>query len=1038
MPKNSRIKLYGTILILFLFCNYIFNFNNLKIETNSSNNTYKFQLVSNNINSASWPPPEETIDNYAAALQKSIYFYMQQRSGNLTDNNPVIWKGDSCLNDGIDSGLDLTGGYYDGSGSNKFGLPMASTIATLAWSVYEYYSVFENIDQLDEILDAIKWGTDYFIKANPNPNEFYFQVGDPVSDASWWGPSEVIEEVMSRSSYRVTSSQGGSAVCGATAAALTLASIIFNNSDPTYADICLTHAIQLNNLAWAAQSDSFYNSIAGAYYESENGFWDELSACGVLLYIKTGNTTYLDKSEQAAANWAIEEYETEIKYQTTHCWNDMHYMAQILLSRVSTNQTYIDSIERNLDWWMPGGGIDYTPGGLAWLASLGSLRYAANAAFLAFVWADSPNCTTSKASIYHNFAEEQIKYILGDNPRSSSYLVGFGPNSPQNPRHETAHGSWANLPNLPADNRHILYGALVSGPDMSDSWTDDRLTLERTSIACDYNSGLIGALAKMTDLYGGTPHNDFPGPSWFKPKNMSLIEIYSDARLTIDGTAWTEISVDLANHATWPARVTDQLSYRYYFNISEIYSWGYTSNDITVTSIWTEPGAIINIPEIIHLENDIYYVEVDYKGTILYPAGEVECAKETQIRIGLPDASPDEAWNPTNDWSFQSLNSTRFPNKYIPVYDNGIWIYGLDPQMYTNSPAAPTGLTANTLDSTNIKLSWNDNIEPDFDKYSIYRSNTPSFTPDITNFIANTSLSQYFDTELTPSTTYYYQLIAIDIYGNPSVSSMEESATTTKDTNPPLAPIGLIIEKINPTSIYIDWSDNIEPDIEKYSIYRSITPGFMPDSTNFIINTSISQYFDTGLTPDTTYYYVIIAIDIYNNPSGPSLEVSAKTLNDDTKINDSLFIISLIIILSLIGISVVTLYLTEVKRSKLNKKNTTPNKIKEIQSKKRVKIKNKPLEKRYWKLKTTEVVSVDDIFKDIQLNDLLNENNIIDKVTKLKGMEITLLEEDFFEKIELLEWKDETEKFLFIKEMISLTPEERKRIFNHMLDNLNS
>ncbi|HHW71382.1 MAG TPA: hypothetical protein GX392_08655, partial [Clostridiales bacterium] len=38
--------------------------------------------------------------NYAEALQKSIYFYMQQRSGKLPDDNPVIWRGDSCLKDG--------------------------------------------------------------------------------------------------------------------------------------------------------------------------------------------------------------------------------------------------------------------------------------------------------------------------------------------------------------------------------------------------------------------------------------------------------------------------------------------------------------------------------------------------------------------------------------------------------------------------------------------------------------------------------------------------------------------------------------------------------------------------------------------------------------------------------------------------------------------------------------------------------------------------------------------------------------------------
>jgi endoglucanase len=71
--------------------------------------------------------------NYGEAMQKSIYFYLQQRCGPLPADNPVIWRADSCLNDGADVGQDLTGGYLDAGDNVKFGLPMASTVATLSW-----------------------------------------------------------------------------------------------------------------------------------------------------------------------------------------------------------------------------------------------------------------------------------------------------------------------------------------------------------------------------------------------------------------------------------------------------------------------------------------------------------------------------------------------------------------------------------------------------------------------------------------------------------------------------------------------------------------------------------------------------------------------------------------------------------------------------------------------------------------------------------------------------------------------------------------
>ena len=34
--------------------------------------------------------------NYDEALQKTLFFYAAQRSGDLPDNNPVIWRGQTA------------------------------------------------------------------------------------------------------------------------------------------------------------------------------------------------------------------------------------------------------------------------------------------------------------------------------------------------------------------------------------------------------------------------------------------------------------------------------------------------------------------------------------------------------------------------------------------------------------------------------------------------------------------------------------------------------------------------------------------------------------------------------------------------------------------------------------------------------------------------------------------------------------------------------------------------------------------------------
>ena len=72
--------------------------------------------------------------------------------------------------------MNLVGGYYDAGDNVKFGLPMAFTVTMMAWSVIEYGNQLAANGELGHSIDAIKWGTDYFIKAHPEPNVLYGEV----------------------------------------------------------------------------------------------------------------------------------------------------------------------------------------------------------------------------------------------------------------------------------------------------------------------------------------------------------------------------------------------------------------------------------------------------------------------------------------------------------------------------------------------------------------------------------------------------------------------------------------------------------------------------------------------------------------------------------------------------------------------------------------------------------------------------------------------------------------------------------------------
>jgi hypothetical protein len=73
--------------------------------------------------------------------------------------------------------VDLVGGYYDAGDNVKFGLPMAFTITMLSWSVVEYGHHIRSAGELQHAMEAIRWGTDYLLKAHPQPNVLWGEVG---------------------------------------------------------------------------------------------------------------------------------------------------------------------------------------------------------------------------------------------------------------------------------------------------------------------------------------------------------------------------------------------------------------------------------------------------------------------------------------------------------------------------------------------------------------------------------------------------------------------------------------------------------------------------------------------------------------------------------------------------------------------------------------------------------------------------------------------------------------------------------------------
>ncbi|KAI3866199.1 hypothetical protein MKX03_014925 [Papaver bracteatum] len=465
--------------------------------------------------------------DYRAALSKSILFFEAQRSGYLPGNQRVRWRANSGLNDGKASGVDLVGGYYDAGDNVKFGLPMAFTVTMMSWSIIEYGKQLAINGELGHALRAVKWGTDYFIKAHPQPNVLYGEVGDGDTDHYCWQRPE--DMTTDRRAYRLDPNHPGSDLAGETAAAMAAASIVFRRYDRAYSMTLLRHAKELFNFAdkYRGKYDSSI-TVARKYYQSVSGYSDELLWAAAWMHKATNNKFYLNYLGRnghslGGTGWAMTEFGWDVKYAGVQV-----LVSKLLMQgKAGRHLDVFQGYQKQAEFFMCsclGKGyrnIQRTPGGLIFRQHWNNLQFVTSASFLLSVYSDY--LTTSRKTLtcaygkfapsqLLNFAKSQVDYILGSNPRATSYMVGYGNNYPQQVHHRassipsirvqpsfvTCRGGYASWYTRKASNANILTGAIVGGPDAYDNFADVRDNFEQTEPATYNNAPLLGVLARLS------------------------------------------------------------------------------------------------------------------------------------------------------------------------------------------------------------------------------------------------------------------------------------------------------------------------------------------------------------------------------------------------------------------------------------------------------------------------------------------------------------------------------------------------------------
>ncbi|KAK6153341.1 hypothetical protein DH2020_012980 [Rehmannia glutinosa] len=466
--------------------------------------------------------------DYGDALDKTLLFFEAQRSGKLPATQRIKWRGDSGLRDGYAQGVNLVGGYYDAGDHVKFGLPMAFTVTMLSWGAVDFKKDM---------------------------------VGDGESDHYCWERAE--DMTTPRTAYKLDPENPGSDLAGETAAALAAASLAFKPYDSAYSSLLLVHAKQIF---------SFANRFRGLYDESienakqfytSSGYSDELLWAATWLYRATNDEYYLkyvvdNCVSLGGTGWAVKQFS----------WDNKYAGVQILLTKVlldgaggkytSTLQQY----QAKADYFTcaclqknDGYNVPMTPGGLLYLQEWNNMQYPASAAFLLAVYSDYLSkaknvvkCPDAQLHPQHllNFAKSQADYILGKNPKSLSYLVGYGKNYPAHVHHRGASITSISLLQSSVGcvegfetwykraepNPNVIYGALVGGPNANDEFSDDRSNYEQTEPTLTGTAPLVGLFSRLHSLPGNSagPYNHgSPKPSTPYHKPQGSLPKYTPA-----------------------------------------------------------------------------------------------------------------------------------------------------------------------------------------------------------------------------------------------------------------------------------------------------------------------------------------------------------------------------------------------------------------------------------------------------------------------------------------------------------------------------
>ena len=193
----------------------------------------------------------------------------------------------------------------------------------------------------------------------------------------------------------------------------------------------------------------------------------------------------------------------------------------------------------------------------------------------------------------------------------------------------------------------------------------------------------------------------------------------------------------------------------------------------------------------------------------------------------------------------------------------------------TPPPAAPTHLGGVSSD-TQVQLNWQDN-SLDEDGFSVGRSRTSGGPYELIQRLPANE-TDFTDSQLGPSTDYYYVVSAFSHAGSsPSAESRLRTRSSPDSSTPPGPPAGLSARAVSGNEVSLSWSDGSD-DESGFALERSLSDssGF---SELFRLGPNATSANDGTTSPGVTYYYRLKAFNAAGVSNSSNVAVVSTPAN---------------------------------------------------------------------------------------------------------------------------------------------------------------